>query len=131
NRVTVIRQQNVLVDVATLRGPNNGKLTLDLFGSEVEVDRVDQQRPRPEVLIWYGRVAHQPGGFAILTLVHDVLIGHIVTQAGIRMAFYEIRYLGHGVHSLVQLDQSRFSREERLDEGPVPSAGGAQPQGAG
>ena len=53
------------MNVTALAGLNNGRLLLELFGSEVELDREDQQQPKPDVLIWYGRVAHQPGGFAI------------------------------------------------------------------
>jgi hypothetical protein len=66
-----------------------------------------------------------------LTLVHDVLIGHIVTQSGVRLAFYEIRYQGHGVHALVQLDQSRYAKDEPADEDPPPPTPGPQPAGAG
>ena len=73
---------------------------------------------RPDTLIWHGRVAGQPGGFAILTLVHDVLIGHIVTQIGYKTEFYEIRYRGHGVHALVQLDQSRFAKDRLTADEP-------------
>jgi Metallo-peptidase family M12B Reprolysin-like len=131
HRATIIRQRTVLVNLPALRGTNNGRLLLELFGREVELDRKDLETPRPDTLIWYGQVAGQPGGFAILTLVRDVLIGHIVTQNGYRLEFYEIRYRGHGVHALVQLDQSRYAKDEPPDEEPVPRATGPQPEGAG
>lgn len=118
HRATVIRQRTVLVNVPALRGTNNGRLLLELFGSEIELDREDVESPRPDTLIWHGRVARQPGGFAILTLVHDVLIGHIVTQTGYKTEFYEIRYRGHGVHALVQLDQSRFAKDRLTADEP-------------
>ena len=68
HRATIIRQRSVLVNVAGLRGPDNGRLLLQLFGREVELDRLDQDSTRPDTLIWHGRVAGQPGGFAVLTL---------------------------------------------------------------
>jgi hypothetical protein len=114
-----MRQRPVLVNVAALRDPNsNGHLLLQLFGKEVELVRKDLESPRPDALIWHGQVAGQPGGFAVLTLVHDVLIGHIVTQTGYLTEFYEIRYRGDGVHTLVQLDQSRFAKDRVTAEEP-------------
>lgn len=117
-RATIKAQRTVLVNAAALRGPDNGRLLLQLFGREVELEREDLESPRPGTLIWHGRVTGQPGGFAVLTLVHDVLIGHIVTQIGYKTEFYEIRYRGHGVHALVHLDQSRFAKDRLTADEP-------------
>ena len=129
-RPTVIRHRRVLVDVALLRGPNNGRLRFPLFdGAQIQLLRDRQEKPRDNTLIWYGKVVGQPGGFAVFSVVNDVLSGQVVTQRRHRMAFYEIRYLGNGVHALVQIDQSRYPPERPPIERPPSDIASSEKEG--
>src|SRR5262245_21721332 len=52
------RQRNIVVDLARLRGPANGKLRLPLFDGHSVVALKDRQvTPRPNTFIWVGHVA--------------------------------------------------------------------------
>jgi hypothetical protein len=105
---TVMRSQNVTVDIQRLRAAENRRLILPLFdGTSLTLVR-DRQEQMKKGLIWYGKVAGEPLSAVTLSLVGEVVIGNIMTQEG---KIYQIRYLGNRVHSLRQIDQSKFPRE--------------------
>jgi hypothetical protein len=106
---TVIRSQNVVVNIQQLKDPQLSRLTVPLFdGATVILARNRVETTREGGFLWHGKIADQPGSFVILSAVGEVLIGNIATQNGER---YQIRYLGQGVHSLRQIDQSKFPDE--------------------
>ena len=108
----VLRQRLVVVDPTALKGEQGRKLLLPLFGPlEIILVRDRQEIPRKNTLLWYGRVAGQPGSTAVLSMVGDALSGVIMTVERRRPRFYEIRYLGRGVHGLLQVEQSRYPQE--------------------
>jgi hypothetical protein len=120
----VIRQRNVVVDFAVLKGPRNQRLTLPLFEREMVLVRDRQEEPRKNALIWYGHVAEQSGSAVVLSNVKEALAGDVMTrdQTG-KFGFYQIRYIGNGVHVLNQIDQSKFPPDEppgRLSLRPNP-----------
>jgi len=106
---TVIRSQNVVVNIQQLKDPQLSRLTVPLFGgATVALTRNRVETTREGGFLWHGKIADQPGSSVILSVVGEVLIGNIATQNGER---YQIRYLGQGVHSLRQIDQSKFPDE--------------------
>jgi len=108
----VLRQRRIAIDLNVLRDPQNTKITLNLFGAEVPVIRDKRETPRANTLIWYGRVDGQPGSMVLLSNVADAVAGDITTRdRDGRFRFYQIRYLGNGVHVLSEVDPSRLPPE--------------------
>jgi hypothetical protein len=119
----VLQSRRVVVDVAGLRGPSNLKFSLPLFGHDVVlIARDRQETPRPGTLLWYGHVDGEPGSMALLSSVGDAVAGDVTTRdhAG-RFRFYQLRFLGDGVHVLNEIDQSLLPPEDdsiMWDTGP-------------
>lgn len=106
---TVIRSQNVTVNIQLLRSKDNGRLSIPLIdGTRLVLIRDRQEQVPKNGLVWYGKVAEQPQSVVILSLIGESLIGNITTQA---RKIYQVRYIGNGVHSLREIDQSRFPQE--------------------
>lgn len=106
---TIIRQQNVLVDIDQLKDPKRPRLVVPLFDREVIVLTHDSSEDTGKnSFIWHGKVGEDPGSVATLSVVNEVLIGNITTQKG---DSFQIRYIGRGVHSLREIDQSKFPKE--------------------
>lgn len=111
---TVIRSQNVIVDIKQLLGQNNRSLTVLLFDEKtLRLVRDRQEQTPKKGIVWYGKIADEPGSTVIFSAVKDVLIGNITTQDG---KIYQIRYVGGGIHSLREIDQSKFPPEGEPDE---------------
>lgn len=111
---SVIREQNVEVDLRLVRDPQNRRLQLPLFdGTALDLIRDGLRVPRKGSLIWYGHVDGQPASTVILSAGKEVLIGNIATQPTSRESakFYEIRYLGNRVHVLRQIERSKLPEE--------------------
>jgi hypothetical protein len=106
---TVIRSQNVIVDIQRLRSRENASFTLPLFdGRSLTLIRDRQEQAGKKGFVWYGKVANEPGSTVILSVIGEVLAGNVTTQ---KAEIYQIRYIGNGVHSLRQIDQSKFPQE--------------------
>ena len=111
----VLRSRRIRIDLLTLQdSTKNQKILLPLFqGQSVVLVRERQETPRPKTLLWYGAVDGQPGSSAILSSVADALAGDIVTRDGRgRFRFYQIRFLGDGVHVLNEIDQRLLPPED-------------------
>ena len=109
----VLRQQRVVIDLSAYRSPQNQKLAVPLFGHDVVVIVRDRQEaPRPNTLLWYGRVDGQPGSSAILSNVGDALAADIMTRDHGHFRFYQVRFLGDGVHVLSEINQSLLPPED-------------------
>jgi hypothetical protein len=108
---TVIQQRPVVVDLSQLK---NRRLLLPLFkNAEVVLVRDEKESGPSDVSVWEGEVEGQPGSMAILATAKNVLVGDVMTRdpKG-AFGFYQIRYLGNGVHVLREVDQSKFPPEE-------------------
>jgi metallopeptidase family M12-like protein len=111
-RPTVIRQRRVLVDFLQLR---NKRIRLPLFAraEEIVLVRGEKESGQSGAFVWEGEVEGQPGSWAILANVGEVLVGDVMTRdpKG-EFGFYQIRYLGDRVHALRKVDQAKFPPPE-------------------
>ncbi|MCL5807915.1 MAG: zinc-dependent metalloprotease [Deltaproteobacteria bacterium] len=64
-----------------------------------------------------GRIADVEGSFVVLSVFDGIMAGNITVPG----AFYQVRYVGEGVHAVYQIDQSAFPPE--LQPIPVPDRG--------
>ena len=112
---TIVRSKNIIVDLRHLRNIERRTISLPLFGNtRIVLNRssVEQQR---NGLIWKGEIANQQGSSATFVIVGDVVTGQIITTSG---NGYQIRYLGNGVHSLQEIDRTKFPAEGNSTEPP-------------
>jgi hypothetical protein len=106
---TIIRSQNILVNIQVLRSKDNQRISLPLFDrTTLTLVRERQESVSKRGFVWYGKVAGQPDSSVVISTVGEVVVGNIMTADG---KTYQIRYTGNGVHSLRQIDQSKFPRE--------------------
>jgi hypothetical protein len=106
---TVIRKLNVVVNFNVLRSADKGTLIIPVFDGKrlnVVIDR--SEIPGKGGIVWYGKIANEPGSNVVLSVSGEVLIGNITTQ---NLKIYQIRFLEKGIHSLREIDQSKFPNE--------------------
>jgi len=109
---TVVRQRNITIDLARLRGSPNDAFRLPLFrGASLVVLKDRQEMPRPNTFLWFGHVADQPGTTVILSNVGDAVSANFFGKVGTAITSYDIRYLGNGVHVLRQINMAAFQAE--------------------
>lgn len=114
---TIIRSRNVVVDLRLLRGRENRILIVELFdGERLRLVRDREERPSKKAFVWYGHVYCQPRSLAVFAAVGEAAAGNIQTQDG---QVYELRYLGDGVHSFREIDQSAYPPDAPAVEPPV------------
>jgi hypothetical protein len=81
------------------------RITLNLFPDVcVTASREQATDLGPGKMQWIGRVEGRPGGTAILVVDGSVMVGTVTID---RRSF-RIAYLGDGVHTVVEVDQSAF-----------------------
>jgi hypothetical protein len=108
NDPTVFRSQNVIVDLDVLRTAGK-KLSLPLFDGEVqEVDITRTERIQERGEAWHGRIAGQPLSSVTLVALERIVVGDIRLNDGRQ---FELRYLSGGIHSLREIDATKFPRE--------------------
>jgi len=113
---TVVRSKNIVVDMRQLRNNERRRISLPLFGkTSVVVNRSSLER-QENGLVWKGAIAGQQGSSATFVVVGDAVTGNILTTG--RM-MYQIRYLGNGVHSLQEIDRTKFPPEGNSTEPPA------------
>ena len=106
---SVLRQRAVVVDIRLARDPRTTRLRLPLFdNTALKLKRKKRTTSLDDAVVWIGRVEGQEASAVILAVGTDVLIGKVSTQGTIRQPadYYEIGYLGNGVHVLRQYDPS-------------------------
>lgn len=104
---TLMRSQNVIVNLDVLRSAK--KLTVPLFDDEkreIEIVRTERIQERGEA--WHGRIPGQPLSSVTLVALDRIVMGNIRLEDG---RIFEIRYLSSGVHSLREIDSTKFPRE--------------------
>ena len=115
----VIRRRNVLVELGSLRAKAS-RITLPLFDDSVVVlVRDETEAATGDVIVWEGEVEGQPGSMAILATLKDIVVGDVMTRSPEgAFGFYQIRYLGNRVHTLMEVDQSKFPPEDEVEGRP-------------
>lgn len=110
-RPTVRRQRRVEVDVTRVLPPGEGpspRLTLNLFPDVCVIARRERAtEPGRGTVQWEGRVAGASPGTATLVIDGPVMVGTVRLGPEV----YEIRYVGKGVHVIMEVDPSRFPRD--------------------
>ena len=104
---SVLRQQAVVVDIRLARDNATTTLRLPLFdGSALNLVRTNRKTSLYDSVVWVGRVEGQAASAVILAVGKVVLIGKVTTQPTTRQAadYYEIEYLGNGLHVLRKYD---------------------------
>ncbi len=109
-KTTVIRAQNILVNLDFFRLNTTKELTVDLFGQKFSV-LLERETPTAEGkgFVWYGRIQGQLASYVMLSRVGNTLAGSLYTQNNHN---YQIRYLGNGIHVLYEIDQTKFPNDE-------------------
>lgn len=113
---TVVRSKNIIVNVRHLRNKQRRSISMPIFGKKSIVLIRLSLEEQTAGLIWKGTIANQQGSSATFVIVGNVVIGNIFTRTG---NMYQIRYLGNGVHSLREVDRTKFPPE---GESSVPPA---------
>lgn len=113
---TVVRSKNIIVDVRQLRNQQRRRISMAVFGKKsIILSRLSLEEQQSG-LVWKGMIANQQGSSATFVIVGDVVIGNILTPTG---NMYQIRYLGNGVHSLREVDRSKFPPEGESSAPPA------------
>ena len=113
---SVLRQVALEVNFDAARSSRE-RLRLPLFqGTQaLELVRTKRETTRDGSVIWSGRVAGQPASIVVFSASRKVLFANIATQPTREKdaEFYQIRFLGGGLHVLRQIDPSRLPPEGR------------------
>ncbi|HEY9503255.1 MAG TPA: M12 family metallo-peptidase [Pyrinomonadaceae bacterium] len=113
---TVVRSKNIVVDMRQLRNAETRRITLPIFGTRSMVLNRSSLERQENGLVWKGTVANQQGSSATFVVVGDAVTGNILTTG---RTMYQIRYLGNGVHSLQEIDRTKFPPEGNSTEPPA------------
>jgi len=118
----VTRSRNVVVDLALLRDRQRTVVSAPLFDRRTLVlNRESLETRDNKALVWKGSIANQPGSVVTFVIVNNVVIGNIVSGDN---KMFQIRYIGNRVHSLREIDQTKFPNEAKpLEAVPRSRAG--------
>lgn len=106
NDKTVTRARNVLVNLQLLQNPAITTVLVPLFDEDQVFLVRDSVSPTGKgAFVWHGHGTQEPGTSATFSVVNGVLIGNLTTARG---GVYQVRYTGRSVHSLREIDPSRF-----------------------
>ena len=116
----VVRSRNVVPDVALLRSARNSRVVVPLFDRKSILLSLESQAQDRESLILRYTILGDRSGRVTIVIVKSVVTANIVFDDG---KTYQIRYVGNGVHSLREIDQTKFPNEgEPLKPVPNPRA---------
>ena len=100
-----------------MRSKNNLRLNIPLFDDRRLVAvRERQVKIDQDGLVWHGKVLDAPFSLVTLAAVRNVLVGNFMTSDG---SYFQLRYLGNGVHSLRQVDPSKARWKANHDWPPA------------
>lgn len=111
---SILREVVVEANLDNARNPLATTVLLPLFERNKTLELVQTNREqRGGSVIWSGRVAGQPVSTVIFSAGKEVLIANIATQPTKELDadYYQIRFLGQGVHVLRQIDPSKLPSE--------------------
>lgn len=113
---TVVRSKNIIVDLRQLRNQQRRRISVPLFGRRSIVLNRSSLEQEKNGLVWKGAIENQQDSSATFVIVGDVVTGNILTTG---RTMYQIRYLGNGVHSLQEIDRTKFPPEGNSTEPPA------------
>jgi hypothetical protein len=116
NDPMVVRSKNIIVDVGQLRNQVRSRISMPIFERKSIVLSRSSLEAQKGGLIWKGTIANEQGSSATFVIVGEVVIGDIFTKS---RNMYQIRYLGNGVHSLREIDRTKFRPEGNSSEPPA------------
>lgn len=122
---TVIRSKNIIVDMRHLRNTDRRRISLPLFGRRRLVLNRSSLEQQKNGLIWKGAIENQRGSSATFVIVGEAVTGNILTTG---RNMYQVRYLGNGVHSLQEIDRTKFPPEGNSTEPPAEAVQAQQPE---
>jgi hypothetical protein len=101
---TIVRARFVKIDLPLLVGAPR-PLELNLFPDIcfTAVPERTESSP-PNKATWIGRVSGVPHSQVTLVLVDNVVAGNITLPGKL----YQVRYVGNGVHAILEIDQRAF-----------------------
>ena len=112
----IIRQRHVNINLSVLMkadgSPTLGNkalnLKLNLFDDVALTAVIDKtESVSAGGRSFLGRIADVEGSFVVLSVFDGIMAGNITVPG----AFYQVRYVGEGVHAVYQIDQSAFPPE--------------------
>jgi Metallo-peptidase family M12 len=108
---SVLRQQAVVVDIRLARKDTTTLQFPRFDGPALKLVRTSRRTSLYDSVVWVGRVEGQEASVVILVAGQNVLIGKVVTQPTLRQPaeYYEIQYLGNGLHVLRKYDPSTLA----------------------
>jgi len=109
---TIVRSRNVIVNQDILH--TDDIIQLNLFGDvsfNLKKHRIEKRGQ--DRFTWFGSVEGQKNSQVILTVENGGMAGNIMVEG----QTYQIRDLGRGIHTIREIDQSRFP--EGLPPTPV------------
>jgi hypothetical protein len=108
-----------------LRSEKSTIISVPLFdNSTIRITRDELRRVDRDLVIWKGTIADQPSSNAVFVIKGNVVVADIITADN---RIFQIRYIGNRVHSLRQIDQSKFRPEaEPLKAVPRQKEGGGK-----
>jgi hypothetical protein len=122
NQRTIMRQRFVKIDLGLLIAADGSPKTdskqqitfkLNLFDNVALTAVIDKtESVQAGSISFIGRVAGVKESSVILSVYDGVMSGNITVSG----AFYQVRYVGEGVHAVYQIDQSAFPPESQ----PIP-----------
>jgi len=126
NDPKIIRQRRVNINLGVLMKADGSpkldekglNLKLNLFDDVALTAVIDKtESVSAGGRSFLGRIADVEGSFVILSVFDGIMSGNITVPG----AFYQVRYVGEGIHAVYQIDQSAFPPE--LQPIPVPDTG--------
>jgi hypothetical protein len=106
---TVVRARHVEPDLSLLAGAEVGDaVPINLFEDAIYTAVLDRgEAALPEGYTWIGHLEGVDYSQVILTVGGGQVAGNITLPG----AFYQVRYMGDGVHAIYQIDQAAFPPE--------------------
>ncbi|HEX6099209.1 MAG TPA: M12 family metallo-peptidase [Thermoanaerobaculia bacterium] len=118
---TVVRTNHVTVDWEQVTAARSN-LQFSAFGQRFRLVRDRVEEIPGKGLIWYGRLAGQPGGSAIFVRIGETVLANIETPRG---EVYQLRYAADGIHTFREIDRRRFPDEAPPLQPSLPAGGPA------
>jgi peptidyl-Asp metalloendopeptidase len=127
---TIVRSRLVTIDFARLGAPDESgladRLVLNFFPDAVYTAIIEQVERNPSgSFSWIGHLEGVELSQVVLVVRDGVMMGNVVAPG----MFYQVRYVGDGVHAVREADQAAFPSEAPPVPVDLPAGDVAQPTG--